>query len=126
MNVYIKRAFICFLILFLSHSVHALDTRNIIAYPVPFNPLKGSVRYITFGNEPGKTALNIDKFQLEIYDINGDLVIRRTYNSSSAVWNGRNERGKLVKPGLYIVKVTVENSSNGDFGRKFIRVLIRY
>lgn len=108
------------------HEAFALDTGNLIAYPVPFNPRKGTVKYITIGNDPAKPPLVIDRFKIEIFDINGDFVCTRHYNTSSATWNGRNDNGTLVKPGMYIIKATVENSSTGDFGRKTIRILINY
>lgn len=118
---------IMLLILFLRPGeIHALSTKNLIAYPVPFNPKKGGVKYITIGNSPSVAALSVDKIVIEVFDINGDLVIKKEFNSSEARWNGRNDNGRLVKPGLYIIKVTGENSMTGDYGKKLIRVLIKY
>ncbi len=107
-------------------NIYALNTKSIIAYPVPFNPRKGSIKYITIGNPPSVPPLAVDRITIEVYDINGDPVTRKVFSSSEARWNGRNDKGKLVMPGLYIIKVTAENSMTGDFGRKLIRVLINY
>lgn len=125
-----KRLFLILLLAVLgaSHAPEALavEMRDIIAYPVPFNPRKGTVKYITVGNDPSKTPIAIDNIKIEIFDINGDFVASRHFNSPTAIWNGRNDNGAMVKPGMYIIKVTVENSTTGDFGRKTIRILINY
>ena len=117
-----------FLLLFIlsGRIASALNTKDLVAYPVPFNPKKGTVQYITIGNDPNKAPLSIDKFKIEVYDINGDKVCTRHYNSATAIWNGRNDNGVLVKPGMYIIKATVENTATGEFGRKIIRILINY
>jgi flagellar hook assembly protein FlgD len=121
-----KFAIMAIMLFFAWGDIHALSTKNLIAYPVPFNPKKGSVKYITIGNSPSAGALAVDKIIVEVYDINGDPVIKKEFSSTEARWNGRNDNGRLVKPGLYIIKVTVENSMTGDYGKKLIRVLIKY
>jgi flagellar hook assembly protein FlgD len=121
-----KFTIMAIMLFFAGGDLHALSTGNLIAYPVPFNPKKGSVKYITIGNSPSAGALAVDKIIIEVYDINGDPVIKKEFSSTEARWNGRNDHGRLVKPGLYIIKVTVENSMTGDFGKKLIRVLIKY
>jgi flagellar hook assembly protein FlgD len=122
-----KRAAIAIIFLFLAWGdIYALSTKNLIAYPVPFNPKKGNVKYITIGNSPSASPLSVDKIVIEVFDINGDPVIKKVFSSTEARWNGRNDNGRLVKPGLYIIKVTAENSMTGDFGKKLIRVLIKY
>ncbi len=63
-----------------------------------------------------------------VFDFNGDRVTKRTFTSaaSSVSWNGRDNRGSVVKPGLYIIKVVVENDADGDYGKKMIRILVKY
>ncbi len=127
MSFKMKHTIIVIIMLFLAwENLFSFNTKSIIAYPVPFNPKKGSIKYITIGNPPSMTTLAVDRITIEVYDINGDPVTRKEFSSSEARWNGRNDKGKLVLPGLYIIKVTVENSMTGDFGRKLIRVLINY
>lgn len=96
--------------------LNAYDMNNVIAYPVPFNPVKGTLK-----------IANPDSYIIEvnIYDINGDLVCTKTGNVNPVIWNGRDSSGRYVKPGLYIIKVTAENSS-GDYGKKTIRILVDY
>lgn len=98
----------------------AYNMKEVIAYPVPFNPKK--------------TILNIGEtapvagyiIRAEIFDINGDRVCEKSGSNMQLIWNGRDDSGRYVKPGLYIVKVTVENSSTGDYGKKIIRILVDY
>ncbi len=114
------------LLFFITSRPYALEIGDIVAYPVPFNPKKGPVKYLTIGNAPNKAPIDTDRLKIEIFDVNGDLVWARHFTSSTAMWNGRNDSGSLVKPGMYIIKVTAEKSSTGDFGRKIIRILINY
>ncbi len=108
----------CIFYICLTTKVFPLDVGNIIAYPVPFNP--NIHNNLSFKDIP-LTAL---KIKIEIFDINGDSVFSREYSSSSNVlWNGRNSNGKIVKPGLYIIKITLETAT-GDYGKKIIRVLV--
>ncbi len=95
----------------------AYDMKNVIAYPVPFNPKKTTLK---IANPSGYDL------KAEIYDVNGDLVCEKRGSSTTVIWNGRNADGKLVKPGLYIIRITVEESSTGDYGKKIIRILVDY
>ncbi len=104
----------------LSQSLYAFDMTNIIAYPVPFNPQK---KKLNIGYAP--PAVGSHSIKIGIYDINGDSVIKKTGNSFPLVWNGRNSSGKFVKPGLYIIKVEVDDD-DGDYGKKIIRILVDY
>lgn len=103
--------------LLFARSLHAYDMKNIYAWPVPFNPRKHSVINI---NNPSS-----DSMKITVYDVNGDMVTEKSGSSSPLIWNGRNSSGRLVKPGLYIIKVEVENST-GDYGKKMIRILVDY
>jgi hypothetical protein len=99
--------------------VFALDMSGVKAYPVPFNP-NGRELWIDipFG----------DNNKIQIYDINGDHVFERSGGSGTPAmrWSGRNSSGRKVKPGLYIIKVTAEDSTTGDYGKKLIRILVDY
>ncbi|PKL37270.1 MAG: hypothetical protein CVV44_16690 [Spirochaetae bacterium HGW-Spirochaetae-1] len=107
----------------------AFDPAHIIAYPVPFNPKQG-VKFITIEYDQSKGAEVYEKMVVEVFDINGDSVRKiekiGAPTVAAVIWNGRNDRGNLVKPGLYIIKVTVENETLGEYGKKLIRVLIKY
>ena len=103
-------------------NAEALDTSNVYAYPVPFNPKYG-VKLLKVNTAGGSGY----RTNLYVYDINGDLVFSRSYGTGDAVqWNGRNSRGGLVKPGLYVVKVILEDDATGDYGKKLLRILVKY
>ena len=113
-----KMKFVILLMISLGvHSLYAYDMKNVYAYPVPFNPNKHTTIKI---NNP-----SADNLKMTVYDINGDLVIEKSSSANPVIWNGRNDSGRLVKPGLYIIKVEIENSS-GDYGKKMIRILVDY
>ena len=77
---------------------------------------------MNFKNLPADSDIEI-----KIFDINGGLVFKKEFSTvASVIWNGRNEFGNLVSPGLYIIRVTVENQTTGDYGKKLIRILVRY
>lgn len=101
-----------------------VDMSKIHAYPVPYNPKKnGAPKTITFTGFSNAAC----SVKMEVFDINGDPVVTRTFSSAANVrWNARNISGKLVSPGMYIVKLSVEDDGTGDFGKKIIRVLIAY
>lgn len=114
-----------FLIFILFDFLAAIDMGQVVAYPIPFNPKKGS-KLLTIDNRSGGPAglYNID---LTILDINGDEVFSRTYSDfSSLKWNGNNKKGKRVRPGFYILKIDVEDTTTGSHGSKIFRILIRY
>ncbi len=118
-----KRGILTFIILLLVCSAgFSFDMKNIVAYPVPFNPRNG---VLTVGYPASYSGASADQVKVVIYDINGDRVIEKNRSQLPLYWNGRNRSGRLVKPGMYIIKVTVENE-NGDYGKKIIRILINY
>lgn len=112
--------FLIFSFILFSTAVYAYDASLIKAYPVPFNPKVSGVMRI---DVPAGYRVSFI-----VFDFNGDMVTKRTFTSaaSSVSWNGRNNRGSVVKPGLYIIKVVVENDADGDYGKKMIRILVKY
>ncbi len=104
-------------------SVPAIDMRSIIAYPVPFNPDRQTMK---IGYEQGATPDALDSVSIQVFDINGDMVLSRSYTSLNppVIWNGRNSAGIMVSPGMYIIKITAENSATGEHGKKIIRILV--
>lgn len=124
-----KLAFLIILFLFFSFQIfhpreaHPLNVHNIIAYPVPFNP---RIQVLKIGYKPSVPPDTVDTVTIEVFDINGDSVFLREYSSlnNPVIWNGYNNSGKRVKPGLYIIKVTVENSQSGERGLRIIRIVV--
>ena len=125
--------FICF---FMGSLVFAdIDMSGVHAYPVPYNPKKSSAKVIQFKGWPSSVTGTVS-LKMEVFDINGDKVVSRTFTSlSAAQWNARSEKGKLVSPGMYIIKLSLDAPntlspptipSDENFGKKIIRVLIAY
>ncbi len=104
----------------LSGAAGAYDMKGIVAYPVPLNPHKNTLQI----GDPSH-SFSSHKVRLAIYDINGDIVLEKTVSGLPASWNGRNGSGRFVKPGLYIIKIEVDDD-NGDYGKKTIRILVDY
>ena len=109
------------------NTLYGLNANDIIAYPVPFNP---KTKTLTIGTS---TANSIQLSGLDysvnvsIYDINGDLIIKKSTSGTKIMWNGRNRSGRIVKPGLYILKVELESESNpSDYIKKMFRILVDY
>lgn len=111
---------IVLLLISVCNTLFAVEMDKIAAYPVPFNPKKH--QRITIG-EPSVVLAGYN-IKIEIFDINGDLVTKRTGSQFPVYWNGRNDSGRYVKPGMYIIKVVAENDN--EYGRKTIRILVNY
>lgn len=118
----IKKLSFVIILVSISTLLFAIDMDKIVAYPVPFNPKK-TVLKIDNPSSPGASTHTI---HVEIFDINGDLVTRKNSSSLPVLWNGRNNSGRHVKPGMYIIKVEAEDSTTGDYGKKNIRILVNY
>ncbi len=101
--------------------LYSFDMTNVVAYPVPFNPQS---KVLTVGY-PGGAVLSGYTVRVEIFDINGDLVVKKVRSQIPLKWNGRRGNGKRVKPGLYILRIRIENDE-GDYGKKLIRILVDY
>ncbi|MBN2401014.1 MAG: hypothetical protein JXN64_01315 [Spirochaetes bacterium] len=103
--------------------IFAQDFNKLIAYPVPFKPSQGQNLTIGFGKP--ETVYSSVKLTFKIYDINGDSVYSRKLNNVPFLWNGRNGRGKIVSPGLYILKIEIEDLNNNQkYTKKIIRILV--
>ena len=101
-------------------SVNAYDMKNVVAYPVPFNPKKDTMQ---LGEPDPSTYLNGVPVEAVIYDINGD-VVKKLSGTANMIWNGRNDNGEIVAPGLYIIKIELEGIG-GEYKKKIIRILVQ-
>jgi len=106
-----------FLFLFISQYSYGLDLTRVYAYPVPFIPSKHT--YITIQIKYSGASFA----RCTVYDINGDKV-KELAGSNDIIWNGRNDMGNLVSPGMYIVKIELE-AENGEYKKKIIRILVQ-
>lgn len=110
-----KRAALMLLFCAIVSNNYAINIEDVIAYPVPFVPKKHGILTIRISNAV--------KALCTIYDINGDTV-KRISSSADVKWNGRNDAGKVVAPGMYIIKVELEGM-NGEYRKKIIRILVQ-
>lgn len=115
MNIF-KFLFTIFLSLCaIAHNSYAIDLNQVYAYPVPFIP--GVHSTLTIKISDAQNA------KCTIYDINGDIV--KTLSGTTDIkWNGRNDVGKIVAPGMYIIKIELERA-DGEYKKKIIRIVIQ-
>lgn len=97
------------------HKSYAIDLNQVYAYPVPFIPK-------THGTLTIKVS-DAQSVKCTIYDINGDMV-KVLSGTTDLKWNGRNDVGTVVAPGMYIIKIELERS-DGEYKKKIIRILIQ-
>ena len=116
-----------FLIILLSQQLFAVDIKNVVAYPVPFDPHKNKLK-IGFPVASGIIFDN-EKIKAVVYDINGDTVTNISSTAgtdeTACIWNGRKSNGEYVKPGLYLIKVEI-SATDGGYWKKVLRVLVKY
>ncbi|OGS43076.1 MAG: hypothetical protein A2539_09305 [Elusimicrobia bacterium RIFOXYD2_FULL_34_15] len=81
-------------------------------YPNPFNPKKS-------GNTTIKLSLTQETkdLKLKIYSLSGDLVLENSYDnvvggfSYTLEWDGKNQKGELCAPGVYIIIAETKNKT---------------
>jgi flagellar hook assembly protein FlgD len=115
------------LIILFSQQLYAVDIKNVVAYPVPFDPHKNKLT-IGYPQSGGNFLAVENRAEVTVFDINGDIVtvINRSPSGKIAcIWNGRKSNGEYVKPGLYLIKVEI-SSTDGGYWKKVLRVLVKY
>ncbi len=108
--------------------------------PNPFTPngdgindeTKLSFFLANIGEPKNLIGGEIRKLKILIFDLQGKL-IKEVYNSTSSAaafiaqnsfsWDGRDENGKLVRPGPYLVQVIVEADAKTEQSTKIITVV---
>ena len=109
------------ILLFLVFAFSGIDSADIIAYPVPFDP---SFQTLTIDDKSGEISGNVE-INFRIYDIASELVYSRTYNSFPIKWKGYNSKGGKIAAGFYIIKIDVVNDLTGENHKKIIRILVK-
>ena len=101
-------------------AAQAYNMIAVIAYPVPYNPRYGVLKV------EDRSGVPFNKVRIHIYDINGDDVYSSMFSGYPAIWNGRTQTGRMVSPGMYIIKVEAENVLTGLYGKKILKILVEY
>lgn len=109
------------------------------AVPNPFTPNGDGINDVTkFEFFLGNIAEPIDllgsqqrQIQINIFDLTGRLV-RELYSANSRAfayisdnaiaWDGRDDNGKIVRPGLYVFQIKVDSDNGGEFVSKTVVV----
>ncbi|MGQ9844166.1 MAG: FlgD immunoglobulin-like domain containing protein, partial [Spirochaetota bacterium] len=99
----------------IGHNSYAIDLNQVYAYPVPFISRTHGILTIKVSDA--------QSVKCTIYDINGDTV-KLLSGTTDIKWNGRNDMGKVVAPGMYIIKIELERT-DGEYKKKIIRILIQ-
>lgn len=93
----------------------AQPTGDLVVSPSVFSPKKGNLR-IDFQFQA--TSGNITEVTIDIYSMNGKLVktiYNHTFNTPQAIdtviWDGKDNLGRLLPNGYYLIKVTIKESS---------------
>lgn len=83
---------------------------QVLNYPNPFS------EHTTFSFEHNRASINME-ITLQIFSVSGHLVrsfVRQItpggYRTEPVVWDGRNENGKKLSPGIYIFRIIVRSS----------------
>lgn len=118
--------FIFLLIILVPVLLHAVDIKNVVAYPVPFDPHKNKLII----GYPASVVESLAGYssKVTVFDINGDIVTVFNGSSSGKIackWNGRRANGEYAKPGLYLLKVEISDADAG-YWKKVLRVLVKY
>ncbi len=102
------------------------QNKYLFAYPNPFRPDEDGVIRITYRMPyPDQTLgfvgqlsyYNVDEYSIRVYNVAGDVVrtiveggTLKAPGTYEAEWDGRNDSGKLVASGVYIVHFLVSSS----------------
>lgn len=102
--------------------VPAILPAEIIAYPVPFDPVRDT---LTVRDEDGRFQTGDLDIDFSVCDINGDTVYRHNYPALPIRWKGYNDKGGRVAVGLYYVRIRVMDRATGKVLRNNIRILVK-
>ncbi len=133
-----KNVILLFILFFISFNLVGATADSITKvynYPNPYQPSSGTdvtIRFV-YNRQSAITSVN---YYLYIYDIIGNkvLVTKRVGavplaandNNVDITWNGNNDKGSRVAPGVYFIKVVTEGSDgNGQVISKFGKMVIK-
>jgi flagellar hook assembly protein FlgD len=109
------KKFIIIILMFL-YSIKSVDA--FVVTPFHFNPKKKILKvYVT------NQSLKYTKYDIEIFNHDGDLVYTLEEATIPFYWDGRNNNDQNVKSGLYIIRLISRNKNSLKIIR---RVLINY
>lgn len=83
------------------------ETARRSALVVHPNPARGAVRFTAGAMTPGSSAL--------VFTVDGRRLARLPLDQGRATWDGRDSGGRVVPPGIYLVRVEGEGSAAARF-----------
>ena len=99
---------------------------NFITTPNPFTPNGDGINDELEVRFDVQRLLTPRAVSLEIYDLNGHRVrlVERVLKSGgySMAWDGRDDSGAVVGPGLYILRISTEADDAGEARTRLISV----
>ena len=99
---------------------------NFVAEPNPFTPNGDGINDELEVRFDVQRLLTPRAVLLEVYDLNGKRVrlLERSLNSGgySEMWDGKDDLGNAVLPGLYILSISTEADDAGEARTKIISV----
>ncbi len=92
----------------LSSNTVWIGTGNLLVYPNPFSLSQAAGQELKFVNvTPGST--------IDIRTLSGRLVVSLHVSNVYATWDGRNDQGQLVAPGVYYYVISGGDTHRGKF-----------
>lgn len=101
-----------------------IDPGHVKLISSPFNPLIGESMHLQYNFRDTSNTINCS-----VYDLKGNkrftIASDKSIGSSGElIWNGRDNQGKAIPRGLYILLVEAKDSSNRYFLRKQLTVVL--
>ena len=83
------------------------EENQLLVYPNPFS----TETTVKFANP------YFDQARISIYSVDGSLISSVTTTGNEIIWNGQNQNGQRVQPGIYICRVI---SGNKEYSAKIL------
>ena len=114
-------------VLFYSPSIlsKSEDMGKVIAYPNPFNPLKGNltIKVPKYDNPPGQCS-TVGKIEYIVYTYDQKKIFSGIASSNCFNWSGYTSKGNRVPSGLYFIKILV-TLSDSTSSTKIVKIIVQ-
>jgi hypothetical protein len=107
---------VCILLMCIGEA-HAYHASGVVVYPVPYYAGRGVFQAVDL------TGTAFQRVRLKIYNIVGEQVYSGIYPGYPVIWNGRDDGGDRVDPGVYTVRLEADNIFTGLHATKTVNIL---